>query len=88
MLLITRTQRAATMIAAILIGGVLVGVAAVSPSSGAESQYIGWFERQSLLRSIGALLRLQNRCSVCHVRCRKRGRSPWRPNIKAPNLRS
>lgn len=79
MLLITRTQRAATMIAASLIGGVLVGVAAVTPSSGAESQYIGW-TRTTIVAPVGSprgYLEFQNSCSVCH------GPMPERPGTRA-----
>ena len=90
MLLSTRTRRAATN-AATLIGGVLVSIAAVTPSSGADSQYIGW-TRTTIVAPVGSprgYLEFQNSCSVCH------GPMPERPGTralgakyKAPNLRS
>jgi mono/diheme cytochrome c family protein len=79
MLLITHTRRAATMIAATLIGGVLVSVAAVTPSSGADAQYIGW-TRTTIVAPVGSprgYLEFQNSCSVCH------GPMPERPGTRA-----
>jgi (+)-pinoresinol hydroxylase len=79
MLLVTRTRRAATMIAASLIGGVLVSVAAVTPSFGADSQYIGW-TRATVVAPVGSprgYLEFQNSCSVCH------GPMPERPGTRA-----
>lgn len=76
--LITRTRRAAK-IAAILIGGSLVSIAAVTPSSGEDSQYIGW-TRTTIVAPIGSprgYLEFQNSCSVCH------GPMPERPGTRA-----
>ncbi len=76
--LITRTRRAAK-IAVNLIGGSLVSIAAVTPSSGADSQYIGW-TRTTIVAPVGSprgYLEFQNSCAVCH------GPMPERPGTRA-----
>jgi mono/diheme cytochrome c family protein len=71
--------RAASRLAAGVVGSILVGAAIVAPAGAADSQYIGW-TRKTITPPDGAprgYLEFQNSCSVCH------GPMPERPGTRA-----